>query len=577
VTENFPFPDGPDASPLMTADSATALERAEERLRDIGLVTDSGFGHLDLDELLTMLLDRVLGLLLCDTAAALLYDDASNQLVARAARGVEEEVRQGVRVPVGAGFAGRIAAERRPVVLDKVDSSTVTNPILWEKGIRTMLGVPMLAGGNLVGVLHVGSYSQRTFSKDEVLLLELAADRIASAVQAGIAESERRAAGVLQRSLLPSALPRIAQFEFASRYAPAEMGGIGGDWYDAFVLPNGDVWVMTGDVAGHGLRAAVVMGRLRSALRAYALLGMAPEDVLQSANRKLQYFELDATATVVSAVFSPPYDVVRMVSAGHPPPVMVAPGKEPILVPLSPAPPLGAVADLEAQSFSEFMEPGEVLLLYTDGLIERRGESLTDGLERLRVAVRPQDAEAVCRHVMDALIGNWVPQDDVALLALRRSPQVYLPTDAPHPAARHPATLVARSPLYDRDPRSVGAVRSFVAEQLTDFDAATLSSVLLMTSELANNALEHTRTMFGVTVEVDSDNLIHVEVVDFGSGAPVVRQPHPTDDHGRGLQIVRRLAHTWGVQKREGGVGKSTWFTSHGHRVSGPAGPPPVT
>jgi sigma-B regulation protein RsbU (phosphoserine phosphatase) len=577
VTETSTFPGGADASPLITADSATALERAEERLRDIDMVTGSGSSQLDVDDLLPMLLDRVLGLLLCDTAAVLLYDDASNQLLARAARGVEEEVRQGVRVPVGAGFAGRIAAERRPVVLDKVDPSTVTNPILWEKGIRTMLGVPMLAGGNLVGVLHVGSYSRRTFSEDDVLLLELAADRIGSAVQAGIAESERRAAGVLQRSLLPSAFPRIAQFEFASRYAPAEMGGIGGDWYDAFVLPNGDVWVMTGDVAGHGLWAAVVMGRLRSALRAYALLGMAPEDVLQSANRKLQYFEHDATATVVCAVFSPPYDVVRMVSAGHPPPVMVAPGKEPVLVPLSPAPPLGAVANLEAQSYSEFMEPGELLLLYTDGLIERRGELLTDGLERLRVAVRPQDPEAVCRHVMDALIGNLVPQDDVALLALRRSARVYLHTEAPQPAARHLATQVARSPLYDRDPRSVGAVRSFVAEQLTGFDAATLSPVLLMASELATNALEHARTMFGVTVEVDSDNLIHVEVVDFGSGAPVVRQPHPTDDHGRGLQIVRRLAHTWGVQKREGGVGKSTWFTLPGHRVGGPGGPPAVT
>jgi len=253
VTETSTFPGGADASPLITADSATALERAEERLRDIDMVTASGSSQLDVDDLLPMLLDRVLGLLLCDTAAVLLYDDASNQLLARAARGVEEEVRQGVRVPVGAGFAGRIAAERRPVVLGKVDPSTVTNPILWEKGIRTMLGVPMLAGGNLVGVLHVGSYSRRTFSEDDVLLLELAADRIGSAVQAGIAESERRAAGVLQRSLLPSAFPRIAQFEFASRYAPAEMGGIGGDWYDAFVLPNGDVWVMTGDVAGHGL------------------------------------------------------------------------------------------------------------------------------------------------------------------------------------------------------------------------------------------------------------------------------------------------------------------------------------
>jgi serine phosphatase RsbU (regulator of sigma subunit) len=128
---------------------------------------------------------------------------------------------------------------------------------------------------------------------------------------------------VLQRSLLPSALPKHPQFEFASRYVPAERGDVGGDWYDAFVLPSGDVWVMTGDVVGHGLNPAIVMGRLRSAMRSYALLGMAPEDVIRGANRKLQYFEPGAMATVFCGVLSPPFDELRSCSAGHPPPVIL--------------------------------------------------------------------------------------------------------------------------------------------------------------------------------------------------------------------------------------------------------------
>src|SRR4051812_19501109 len=131
-------------------DVARQLERLEA-------VTDTTLALLDLDAMLTELLDRVVELLGADTAAVLLVDESGEELFARAARGIEEEVRQGVRVPVGYGFAGRIAAERRPIMLDRVDESTVANPILWEKGIRTMVGVPLMSGGSAVGGLPVGS------------------------------------------------------------------------------------------------------------------------------------------------------------------------------------------------------------------------------------------------------------------------------------------------------------------------------------------------------------------------------------------------------------------------------------
>ncbi len=168
----------------------------EDRLRAIEAVTDVTLSRLDVDDLLAELLGRVAGLMGVDTVAVLLLDKASGQLVARAAWGIEEEVRQGVRLPVGHGFAGRIAATRQPVVLGRVDPTTVANPLLWEKGIHAMLGVPLLSGGELLGVLHVGSLTERHFSDAESDLLARVANRVASAVQARQLEVERAAARV---------------------------------------------------------------------------------------------------------------------------------------------------------------------------------------------------------------------------------------------------------------------------------------------------------------------------------------------------------------------------------------------
>jgi len=394
---------------------------AAERLRDLQAVTDTSLGHLDVDDLLIELLDRVLAILSADTAAVLLLDDRTGELVARAARGVEEEVRQGVRVPVGRGFAGTIAATQKPVIIDEVTPSTVTNRILWETGIQAMVGVPLLVAGHVIGVLHVGAKGARKFTPEDAELLQVVADRVAGATQARELEVERAAARALQRSLLPSALPIMDEIKFAARYLPAGGAALGGDWYDAFVLPNGTVWIVTGDVGGHGFRASVVMGRLRSTIRAYALEERPPNEVLVLADRKLQHFEPDEMATVACATLDPPYDEVCLASAGHPPPVLARPGVDAELVEPKPEPPLGAGWEFERTATPIPLSRGAVFLLYTDGLVERSTESIDVGLERLRSRVIAANPSAVCRTVLEELVGASNPADDVAMLAIERS------------------------------------------------------------------------------------------------------------------------------------------------------------
>jgi signal transduction histidine kinase len=160
-----------------------AERRARQRVEHVQAVTDAALAHLELDELFAVLLPRIRDILEADTCAVLLLDEGSNELVARAAVGIEEEVERGVRIPVGRGFAGRVAAEGRPVILDDVDHADVLNPILREKGIKSMLGVPLVVGGDALGVIHVGTLVHRRFRREDVELLGLVADRAALAIE----------------------------------------------------------------------------------------------------------------------------------------------------------------------------------------------------------------------------------------------------------------------------------------------------------------------------------------------------------------------------------------------------------
>jgi serine phosphatase RsbU (regulator of sigma subunit) len=403
------------------------------RLRDIEALADVALSRLDEQSLLETLLERVKQVLRADTAAVLLLDQSARQLVATAARGIEEEVTQGVRVPLGAGFAGRVAASRAPVILTTVDHSTVRNPLLVDHGIKSLLGVPLFAGGKVIGVLHVGSLSGREFTQYDVELLQLAADRAALALHSMMSQDDALAAMALHRSLLPTTLPEVPGTDLAARYVTGS-GNVGGDWYDVFVLPDGRLGVVVGDVAGSGLAAAVIMGRMRSALRAYVLEAADAAVALRKLDRKIQYFEPDAMATVLYGLYTPATGEFAFSSAGHLPPVLAAPGKRAAhVLAVKPDPPIGTADDPERRLTTHVIPPGGLLCCFTDGLVERRDQAIDRGIGRVAaamddlIAASPSRdgrhvplAEDACTEVMRALVGNSPAQDDIAMLALHR-------------------------------------------------------------------------------------------------------------------------------------------------------------
>jgi serine phosphatase RsbU (regulator of sigma subunit) len=393
----------------------------DDRLRRLELITDAALSRLSPDAMLDELLDRARDLMRVDTAVVLLIDPHARQLVATAAKGLEEEVRQGFRVSIGRGFAGRVAAEARPIVVDRVTPGKVVNPILHQRGVRSLLGVPMLAHGEVIGVLHVGSLTERSFTAEDIELLELVADRASMAALARLNSIDRTAALALQRSLLPTRLPDVPGIELAARYVPGHASGVGGDWYDVFTLPSGWLGVVVGDVSGHGLPAAVVMGRLRSALRAYSLIYADPAEAITHLDQKVHHFEAGSLATVVYALIPPDRERVHLSLAGHPPPFLTdASGRtEPVPVPTDFPLGLGHPPRRRTTTVCD-LPRGAVLVCYTDGLIERRGEIIDVGLERLRAAVSPGSAEEVCARLI-ASVGVEQPNDDIALLTIRRT------------------------------------------------------------------------------------------------------------------------------------------------------------
>ncbi|MFC0527410.1 PP2C family protein-serine/threonine phosphatase [Phytohabitans kaempferiae] len=396
-------------------------EESDERLRRLEALTDTSLSQLDPHDLLDELLDRVRDVLRTDTAAILLLDAHAQQLVATAAKGLEREVREGFRISVGRGFAGRVAAEKRPVVIPDVRPGDVANPLLLEAGIRSLLGVPMFAAGEVIGVLHVGCRSPRQFTPDDIRLLRIAADRASAATRVRASGIDRTAALALQRSLLPTRLPEEPGLDSAARYVPGHDAGVGGDWYDVFPLPTGWLGVVIGDVSGHGLASAVVMGRLRSALRAYSLIGDDPAEALTRLDRKVHHFEAGNLATVLYATISPDRSTIRMSLAGHLRPVLAAPGQPAVVAEAPVDLPLGLGGHQAERRVAELpFPPGGVLVCYTDGLIERRNEVIDEGIERLRAAVSPGPAEWVCDTVM-ARLAEERPGDDIALLAIRRA------------------------------------------------------------------------------------------------------------------------------------------------------------
>jgi serine phosphatase RsbU (regulator of sigma subunit) len=306
------------------------------------------------------------------------------------------------------------------VAIDQVDHSTVFNPILWEKGIASLLGVPLVAAGAVLGVLHVGSPTRRRFTERDARLRQMVADRAALATQARMTQVERAAAAMMQRTLLPAQLPQVPGLEFGSRYVPGGEGGVGGDWYDVFTLRSGAVVLVVGDVVGHGLAAAQTMSQIRAVLRATALRTEDPAELLTMLDEHVRHFQSSVLATVVCGVLTPVTDVLRLSSAGHPPPVLAPPHSEATTVAIPADPPLGVATGRPRRCVQVRMPPGTLLCLYSDGLVERRHAVIDDNIEKLRKTVRAQSPESVCIEVMQQLVGAAIPEDDVAVLVSRR-------------------------------------------------------------------------------------------------------------------------------------------------------------
>jgi anti-sigma regulatory factor (Ser/Thr protein kinase)/putative methionine-R-sulfoxide reductase with GAF domain len=504
---------------------ALPLAGPSEQLRGLYTLSDPLLSELELNELLDEILVRVRDVLDVDTVAILLLDEEANQLVARAAKGIEEEVEQGVRIPIGRGFAGRIAADRVAIFVADVDHADILNPILREKGICSLVGVPLIVEGKLIGVMHVGSLHPRQFDETDVGVLQLASARIAPAIEraqlTAELEHERHVAMLLQRSLLPRRIVDVPGITVAARYLPAR-DEVGGDWYDVIELPGGVIGIAIGDVVGHGVRAAALMGQLRTALRAYAQEGHGPGRTLELVDRFVQDMEDAPMATAAYAVLDANLGIVRFATAGHLPPIVIG-GGEPRVVEVPPAVPLGAFPYRTYREHEFTLAGGETIVLYTDGLVERRGTSVADGIELLcRVLSEASNPEEACLLAMDRMVPLEGSPDDVAIVALQNSVI--------------PQELALQLPA---EPYVLARVRRIIRRWLTarGADRVALDEMTIAVSDACANAIEHAygpgRGSFELSARLEGDDVVLV-VRDFGAWR-ASRGEH----RGRGLDVMR--------------------------------------
>jgi len=402
--------------------------------------------------------------------------------------------------------------------------------------------VPLVAGRRTNAVLIASWSEQHRLSPDDKSFVEVLAAQAAQALdRARHFESEQTIAETLQRSVLPVALPRVEGVQLAARYLPGSAQlDVGGDWFDALTLPDGRLCLVVGDVVGKGVQAAASMAQLRNAIRAFSVEPLRPSSALARLNR-LAEDVLDTTfATLVYIVLDPTTGICRMASAGHPPPVVAfADGRVQFLEGARGLP-LGTGIESKYRQETVELPTGSTLVLYTDGLVERRGRSIDDGLADLRAAVggAPKDPDRLLEHVLERLVGGGERGDDIALLAAR------VLTVAPGKLdLRIPADLGSMDLVRD-------AMRAWL--QGAPVGRADAEDVVLATWEACANAIEHAVAPAERTVSVGAsleDSRVRVVVKDTGTWAPYAIRP----DRGLGLRLIRALSSSVDVvQDAEG-------------------------
>ncbi|MCD2464644.1 MULTISPECIES: SpoIIE family protein phosphatase [unclassified Streptomyces] len=430
--------------------------------------------------------------------------------------------------------------------------------------VQTTLVVPMVAHDTVVGLVQFSRTkgSESFGERDRALAVELAARAAVCIDNARLYRREHERALILQRSLLPPGDPEAAGLDIACRYLPGTAATeVGGDWFDVIELPGHRTALVIGDVMGRGLRAAVAMGELRTAVRTLAQLDLEPAEVLshldeiarglgapigaqQSRGHKSRGPELSEVylATCVYAVYDPVTRRCTFANAGHLPPVLVEPGEEALLLDVPPGMPLGVGGEPFEEVEVELPE-GALLALYTDGLVESRDHPLDEGLSAFRRALTDpaRPLEDVCDRVLNSLeTGHG--EDDIALLMARIQG---LPSEA------------VGDWRLPREPRSVGRARELARTQLKAWDLEPLvDTVELLVSELVTNALRYGEGE--IRLRLLRDRTLVCEVWDAGLVQPRRRRAKDTDEGGRGLQLVGLLSSSWGSRRTP--RGKTVWF-----------------
>ncbi|MFB7913590.1 SpoIIE family protein phosphatase [Streptomyces sp. NPDC056061] len=445
--------------------------------------------------------------------------------------------------------------------------------------------LPLTVAGRTTGAWLAAFRHPVSFSAEERSVLTTVARMLAQALaRAGIAETERELSLGLQRSMMPSLGPAVPGMTVAARYVPTGGGlQVGGDWYDMIPLPNGRIALVIGDVQGHDVRAAGLMGQLRIALRAYAAEGHRPDAVLSRASRFLigltdAYEDGEETgprfATCLYAEADPETGVLDIARAGHPDPVVVTADGTAMIRQTEGGLPLGVEADTDYPTSRLTLGPGETIMLCTDGLIETGGHDMATGWIRLRPILEQQtdDLEKLADALVQAVHGPTAHyttgpladrrEDDIAVLLLRRD------GGAPQGLVGRRTTLT----IAQAEPEQISVARQQLRELLRDWaDPEQVDAAVLMTSEMATNVLVHTdgdALLVAKATGEHGERRLRVEVADGSDELPHRRRPGEMASSGRGLVLMEMLADAWGVDPR--GAGKSIWFELYESNAEAP-------
>ncbi|MEU7255280.1 SpoIIE family protein phosphatase [Streptomyces rimosus] len=389
------------------------------------------------------------------------------------------------------------------------------------------------------------------FEADDLLVAAQLATHTALGVDKAVLYGrEAYIADALQRTMLPDSLPQPTGVRLASRYLPAaETARVGGDWYDAIPLPGSRVALVVGDVMGHSMTSAAIMGQLRTTAQTLAGLDLPPQEVLHHLDEQAQRLGSDRMATCLYAVYDPVAHRIMVANAGHPPPVMLHRGGRAEVLNVPPGAPIG-VGGVDFEAVELDAPAGATLVLYTDGLVESRIRDVWTGIEQLRERLtetarltgpNPPPLEPLCDEVLD-MLGPGDRDDDIALLAARFDG--IAPSDVAY---------------WYLDPKAqtAGQARRLARRALSRWGLEELTDQLeLLVSEVVTNAVRYAERP--ITLRLLRTDVLRCEVGDDVPQLPRLRQARPSDEGGRGLYLVNRMARRWGATRLS--TGKVVWF-----------------